>query len=109
MMRRGSLMNQSPYYRPSQKTPEQKKQDLFIVLLILAGVVFLTVWVASHSRSTAPEYTYTVVTPDDANDTYTSRSGSSTSWVYGHGTPLTMPPTATLHYGVNHNPWGYDF
>ncbi|GHO98803.1 hypothetical protein KSF_088510 [Reticulibacter mediterranei] len=96
-------------YQPPGYPPERKKQGLFILLLFLVGVLFLVLWASSH-QPPATNYTYTVVTPDDSNESYSGGSGSSTNTLYARHTPLpTMAPTAKLHYGVNHNPWGYDF
>jgi hypothetical protein len=100
-------MYQPPRY---QKSPEQKKQDLFFACLILAGIVFLVAWTGLHQPPTATRSTFTIVTPADSDTSYSGGTGSSTNTLYAGNTPLpTMAPTAKLHYGVNHNPWGYDF
>jgi len=104
------MPNYQRSYRPPQKTPQQKQRDLIIALTLTIGLLFLVVLAGLYSRAATPDATYTVVTPDDSDTSYTGGTGSSTSWVYGHDTPLpTMAPTTAFHYGVNHNPWGYDF
>lgn len=96
-------------YRLPDHPPEQKKQGLFILFIFLAGMIFLVAYSGLHQPS-PPVNTYTIVTPDDSSSSYTGGTGSSTNTLYAHNTVLpTMAPTAKLHYGVNGNPWGYDF
>ena len=98
-------------YRRPDYPPERKKQGIFLLLFILAGIVFLVVWSGLHQPLTTANSTYTIVTPDDSSSSSTGSVGSSTNTLYARdGSPLpTMVPTAKLHSGVNGNPWGYDF
>jgi hypothetical protein len=97
-------------YQPPGYPPERKKQGFFFLLLLLVGVLFLAVWAGFHQPPATANSTFTIVTPDDSNSSSTDGIGSSTNTLYSRDTPLpTMAPTAKLHYGVNRNPWGYDF
>jgi hypothetical protein len=98
-------------YQPPRYPPERKKQGFFILVFMLAGVLFLVIWSNLHQPPATASYTYTVVTPADSDSSYTDGTGSSTNTLYARdGSPLpTMAPTAKLHYGVNGNPWNYSF